>query len=96
MTPATFSTSEQYLREYEIVAAIKTGITCLKGAQDGLLRARFAKKDDGTPLLLDVFAMMADSTRISVTGWLNDGGGCKLAAWSKLTTLISQCLVRRL
>lgn len=86
MTPATFRSTVETIStgEYEIVLLIDRD-SVFEGAQEiTALRARFAKKDDGTPLL-DVFAMMADDASIC-DRWLNDGGVevfSKLSAWSK-------------
>ena len=86
MTPATFRSTVETIStgEYEIILLVNRD-SVFEGAQEiTALRARFAKKDDGTPLL-DVFAMMADDADIC-NRWLNDGGVevfSKLAAWSK-------------
>jgi len=86
MTPAEFRANVETIStyEYEVIMLINRD-TVFEGAQETTaLRARFAKNNDGAPLL-DVFAIMADDAAIC-DRWLNDGGidvFAKLSAWSK-------------
>jgi hypothetical protein len=86
MIPEEFKLNVETVPEnkFEVIILVNRDAVLENAQEVTALRARFAKREDGTPLL-DVFAIMADDEAIC-NKWINEGGMevfSKLSGWSK-------------